>query len=147
MSREQHFRDQHSGTPFRLLEPVDAVVNYSFEYGQVDPWYLELTASKWWLDDAGKVVGQQVSLDLYDTESPSARDEAQEDLESLLGTYAKDGLQAAMQQAEQMAVRGSSIEADRADGRLFTDGPPDRFVTKRELELRQPPAPDVDIGR
>ena len=40
-----------------------------------------------------------------------------------------------MRRAEGIAVANGELKADRADGRLFTDGPPDRFTTAREAEL------------
>ncbi|MBE2268362.1 MAG: hypothetical protein IAE80_09030, partial [Anaerolinea sp.] len=36
---------------------------------------------------------------------------------------------------EGIAVANGELNADRADGRLFTDGPPDRFTTARQAEL------------
>jgi hypothetical protein len=40
-----------------------------------------------------------------------------------------------MRRAEGMAVANRELDGNRTDGRLFTDGPPDRFTTAREAEL------------
>ncbi|MBX3085062.1 MAG: hypothetical protein KF716_25740 [Anaerolineae bacterium] len=145
---EDKFRQAFDGKGFQLLEPVDPMVNYSFEAGAVDPWTLELTASKWWLDEQDRPTGQQVTLATYDSEWPTSKDEATEDLDKLRQTYEKAGLESAMQQAEAMAVREGSIKVDRPDGRLFTEGPEDRFQTQRQLDLSQqvsPPDVEMDL--
>ena len=145
-SSEDKFRTAFDGNTFHLLEPVDPVVNYSFEVGAVDPWTLELTASKWWLNEQNQPMGQQVTLSTYDAEWPPARNESTEDWEKLQQLYQQQGLQQAMQQAEVMAIHEGSIELNREDGRLFTEGPEDRFQTQRQLELfQQTPTPDVDM--
>jgi|GEM_PF-2547999 len=46
-----------------------------------------------------------------------------------------DGLEKAMHRAEKMAVAARTLDPARADGRLFTQGPPDPFITLREAEL------------
>ncbi|MFZ2880335.1 MAG: hypothetical protein WA009_12410, partial [Phototrophicaceae bacterium] len=45
------------------------------------------------------------------------------------------GLEASMRQAEAWSVGHGVLDPEREDGRLFFDGPPDRFTTQREAEL------------
>ena len=45
------------------------------------------------------------------------------------------GLEAEIRTVEQIAVENGTLQADRVDPRLFTDGPPDPFTTNREAEL------------
>jgi hypothetical protein len=133
---EEHFED----SAYYLLQPIDPTVNYSFEVMAADPWTLELTADKWWLEDDGQVghEGQTLktySLESFEWEREIEREVAAIDVENLHRTYQDEGLEAAMRRAEGVAVANEELNADRADGRLFTDGPPDRFTTTREVEL------------
>jgi hypothetical protein len=133
---ETHFAD----SAYHLLQPVDPTVNYSFAVLPADPWTLELTADKWWLEADGQMghAGQTLktySLESYEWEREIEREVAALDRENLQRTYQDEGLGAAMQRAEEMAVANGELNANRADGRLFTDGPSDRFTTAREAEL------------
>ena len=56
-------------------------------------------------------------------------------VENLHRTYQDEGLEAAMRRAEGIAVANHELDPNRADGRLFTEGPTDRFTTVREVEL------------
>jgi hypothetical protein len=47
----------------------------------------------------------------------------------------EQGLEAAMREAERQAVAHDFLDPARADGRLFTEGPPDPFTTVRQAEL------------
>jgi hypothetical protein len=114
-----------------------------------DPWTLELTADKWWLEDDGQVghEGQTLktySLESFEWEREIEREVAAMDRENLHRTYQDEGLEAAMRRAEGIAVANEELNADRADGRLFTEGPPDRFTTAREAELLG--LEDVQVG-
>jgi hypothetical protein len=134
------FREQFANSAYRLLEPVDPTVNYSFEVMAADPWTLELTADKWWLENNGRVGhgGQTLktySLESYEWEREIEREIASMDREDLHRTYQEEGLEAAMQRAEGIAVANGELDANRADGRLFKEGPPDRYTTAREAEL------------
>jgi hypothetical protein len=134
------FEEQFADSSYRLLQPIDPTVNYSFEVMAADPWTLELTADKWWLENDGRVghEGQTLktySLESYEWEREIEREVAAMDRENLHRTYQDEGLEAAMRRAEGVAVANEELNADRADGRLFTDGPPDRFTTTREAEL------------
>ena len=131
-----HFAD----SAYHLLQPIDPVVNYSFEVLPADPWTLELTADKWWLEADGRVGHEGQTLKTYPLESYAwereiEREVAALDRENLQRTYQEEGLEVAMQRAEEMAVANGELNADRADGRLFTEGPPDRFTTAREAEM------------
>lgn len=143
------FREQFADSAYRLLEPIDPTVNYSFEVMAADPWTMELTADKWWLENDGQVghEGQTLktySLESFEWEREIEREVAAIDVENLHRTYQDEGLEAAMRRAEGIAVANRELKADRADGRLFTDGPPDRFMTTRELELLG--LEDVQVG-
>jgi len=136
----EQFRDHFADSAYRLLEPVDPTVNYSFEVIAADPWTMELTADKWWLEANGQVghEGQTLktySLESFEWEREIEREVAAIDVENLHRAYQDEGLEAAMRRAEGIAVANGELSADRTDGRLFTDGPPDRFATMREAQL------------
>jgi len=144
------FQEQFADSAYRLLEPVDPTVNYSFEVMAADPWTMELTADKWWLENDGQVghEGQTLktySLESFEWEREIEREIAAIDVENLHRAYQDEGLEAAMRRAEGIAVANRELNADRADGRLFTDGPPDRFTTAREAELLGLEDVQVDI--
>ncbi|MEO8397578.1 MAG: hypothetical protein ABI700_31570, partial [Chloroflexota bacterium] len=134
------FQEQFADSAYRLLEPIDPNVNYSFEVMPADPWTMELTADKWWLENDGQVghEGQTLktySLESFEWEREIEREVAAIDVENLHRTYQDEGLEAAMQRAEGIAVTNHELDPNRADGRLFTEGPTDRFTTARELQL------------
>ena len=136
----EQFREQFSTSAYRLLEPIDPMVNYSFEVTAADPWTLELTADKWWLEADGRVGHDSQTLNTYSQESfeferEIEREVAAMDRESLHRLYKEDSLEAAMRKAERMAVANGALDPTRADGRLFPQGPIDRFTTLRETEL------------
>lgn len=136
----EQFREKLANSQYRLLEPVDPTVNYSFEVVAADPWTLELAADKWWIGDDGRIGNQAqtlqtYSLESYEWERETEREIASMDREDLYRTYQESGLEAAMRQAESLAVENHELDPNRADGRLFQQGPPDRFTTLREAEL------------
>jgi hypothetical protein len=53
----------------------------------------------------------------------------------LVDLRADEGLEASMRLAESMAVGSGTLDATRSDGRLFTEGPQDPFLTERQQEL------------
>jgi len=115
-------------------------VRYSFELETVDPWTLELSAQKHWVTEDGEIRqdGQTLksySLESFEWEREIEREVAAIDHENLQRTFQDEGLEAAMHRAESMAVENGELDPSREDGRLFTDGPPDRFTTLREAEL------------
>lgn len=139
-ARADWFREQFADSPYHLLEPVDPTVNYSLEVVAADPWTLELSAGKWWIGDDGRIDNQAQTLKTYSMESyewerETEREIAAMDREDLHRTYQESGLEAAMRQAEALAVANDELDPNRDDGRLFRQGPPDRFTTLREAEL------------
>ena len=139
-ARADRFRERFADSPYHLLEPVDPTVNYSFEVVAADPWTLELSAGKWWIGDDGRIDNQAQTLKTYSMESyewerETEREIAAMDREDLHRTYQESGLEAAMRQAEALAVANDELDPNRDDGRLFRQGPPDRFTTLREAEL------------
>lgn len=139
-SAVERFRAQFADSAFRLLEPIHPIVNYSFETLAVDPYTLELSADKWWHDEQGQLMYavqplNTYSLESYEFERDIERERGTMDAEALRRTYQEEGLEAAMRKAESMAVANGELDPNRADGRLFPDGPPDRFVSLRRAEL------------
>lgn len=133
-----HFAD----SMYQLLEPIDPSVNYSFEVMAADPWTEELTADKWWLDEHGRITHDSLTLATYSTDWPEFEKDAEHerammDREALHRTYHEEGLEAAMRQAEAIAVTQGELDQNRVDGRLFHAGPTDRFTSSRETELRK----------
>ncbi|KXK53792.1 MAG: hypothetical protein H3C32_16685 [Anaerolineae bacterium] len=150
----QRFHDAMAGTDTRLLEPIDPAVNYSFDLVSTDPYTLDLVANKWWigqdgvLQNSGLII-ESFSLESYEFEYEHEREVAAMDRDDLEHTHHRDGLEAAMRQAEARAVVYGELDPEREDGRLFYEGPPDRFTTLREAELsgREQPstAPVSDV--
>jgi hypothetical protein len=84
---------------------------------------VELTKS-WPKGQESLVVGYYEGLqEMLDTEM------------ALVEMRSERGLDATMREVERMAVEAGTLDPARADGRLFTDGPPDPFTTQREREL------------
>ena len=131
---------QFADSAFQLLEPIHPTVNYSFEALAVDPCTLELTADKWWHDEQRAVMSTTVQPGRPTRLNPEfereiERERGMMDAEELRRTYQEEGLEAAMRKAESMAVANGELDPNRPDGRLFPDGPPDRFVSLRRAEL------------
>ncbi len=136
----EQFRREFKQSAYHLLEPIDPVVNYSFEVMAVDPWTEELTASKWWLGEKGQVEHEGVTLATYSVDWPEFEKDLEHehaliDRDTLHRTHQEEGLEAAMQRAEGIGLIYGELDPNRADGRLFHDGPTDRFTTRREAEL------------
>lgn len=153
------FREAFAGTDFHLLEPLHPEVNYSFEVMPVDPYTLELRADKWWLGEGGRVENSTLTLNTYDLEQDevqreTVREEALMEREDLLRIHAAQGLESAMQKAEDIAIDNDHLDEGRDDPHLFTEGPEDRFLTQHEQEdalaslLDEPPIDleDTDLG-
>jgi hypothetical protein len=90
-------------------------------------------------------------LNTYDLEQDevqreTVREEAMMEREDLLRIYDTQGLEAAMHQAEDLAIDNEHLDEDRDDPRLFTEGPQDRFLSQREQTvevndwLEEPPS-------
>lgn len=134
------FREAFTGTDFHLLEPLHPDVNYSFEIMSADPYTLELRAAKWWLGEDGRVENSTLTLNTYELEQDevqreTVREEALMEREELLRIYTAQGLEAAMQQAEDMALDNDHLDENRDDPCLFTKGPADRFFTQQEQAI------------
>lgn len=133
------FREAFAGTDFHLLEPLHPDVNYSFEVMPADPYTLELRADKWWPGEGGRVENSTLTLNAYPLEADevqreTVREEALMEREELLRIHAAQGLETAMQKAEDIAIDNDYLDEERDDPRLFTDGPVDLFLTQREQE-------------
>jgi hypothetical protein len=139
--RIAQYREAFASSEFHLLEPVHPEVNYSFEAMPADPYTLELRADKWWLGENGRVENSTLTLNTYDLEQDevqreTVREEAMMEREDLLRIYDTQGLEAAMHQAEDLAIDNEHLDEDRDDPRLFTEGPPDRFLAQQERAAR-----------
>ncbi len=148
MESDNRFREAFASSSFHLLEPVDPCVNYSFEVSAADPWTLELTADKWWLGENGRVGHESQTLKTYSLETMAwerdfVHEEAAADRATLHRVFQEQGLDAAMHHAEGTAVANGELQSGEP---LFTDGPPDRFDSWREItndETREMPAVSV----
>ena len=67
--RSGPFGAKFEESAYHLLEPIDPTVNYSFEVMAADPWTLELTADKWWLEADGRFGHEGQTLQTYSLES------------------------------------------------------------------------------
>jgi hypothetical protein len=112
-----------------LLQPVHDNVNYAVVVQETDPWTRELMVEKYWKEPGGYLGMQSVTLDTWDSEDEKGREQAEQAREALLEVHDGRGLEAMMHKAELTAVENDWLDGDRADTRLFTQGPPDRFET------------------
>jgi len=112
-----------------LLTPVDASVNYAVVVTDTDPWTTELAVEKYWREPGGFVGSDSLTIDTYDSDDEVQRDVAEAARATLLGVHQERGLEAMMQRAELDAMENGYLDGDRADTRLFREGPPDRFET------------------
>ncbi len=112
-----------------LLQPVNDSVNYAVVVQDADPWTGELAVEKYWKEPGGYLGMQSVTLDTYDPEDEQGREQAEQARDGLLEVFDERGLEAMMHKAELTAVQHDWLDGDRADTRLFTQGPPDRFET------------------
>jgi hypothetical protein len=112
-----------------LLQPVNDSVNYAVVVQQPDPWTGELAVEKYWKEPGGYLGVQSVTLDTYDPDDAQGREQAEQARNVLLEVFDERGLEAMMYKAELTAVQNDWLDGDRADPRLFTQGPADRFET------------------
>lgn len=110
-----------------LLQPLDDMVNYAVVVQDADPWTLELAVEKYWKEPGGYVGVDSLALQTYDPET--GREQAEQEREALLEVYDQRRLEGMMHKAELTAMQNDWLDGDRADPRLFTQGPPDRFET------------------
>jgi len=110
-----------------LLEPLDSTVNYAVVVQVSDPDTLELAVEKVWEAENGQAGFESQTVQTYDLDE--GREVAEAEREALLEVYDERGLEAMMHKAELQAMQNGYLDADRADTRLFREGPPDRFET------------------
>src|SRR5690606_26623886 len=128
----RQFEDAFADGNTRLLEPIDPMVNYSFDVIEPDPYTMELRANKWWIGEDGALrhdglTVNSYSLESFEFERETEREIAVMDREDLEQTHREEGLEASMRKAEAIAVANGELDPNREDGRLFYEGPPDRF--------------------
>lgn len=108
-------------------------VAYEFTTRQEPSNTWALYADKWWVAQADETYFEtRESLKLVEDADLSALEPIRVEFNDLLG---RGRLSEVMQQAEQLAVDNRFLDPERADPRLFQQGPPDPFTTLRELEL------------
>jgi hypothetical protein len=124
----------------QLLQPLDEMVNYAVVVQAVDPWTSELAVEKYWKLPGGYLGIDGLTLETFDSDDETARAKADAGRTGLLETYDERGLEGMMHQAELAAMRGGWLDGNRADTRLFHQGPLDHFETLAEC-LRDEPNP------
>jgi hypothetical protein len=125
LQESEWFEATFEGFDQELLQPLDDKVNYAVVVQADDPWTLELAVEKYWRDPDGSLGVQSVTLDTYDPQVNG--EDAEQKRADLMQLYDDRGLEAMMHQAELTAMENGYLDGSRADPRLFTQGPPDRF--------------------
>jgi len=126
-----------------LLQPVDDTVNYAVGVQAVDPWTLDLVVEKYWKEPNGYLGMDSLTINSYDAED--GREQGEQERAQLLEIFDGRGLEAMMHKAELTAMQHDWMDGDRADPRLFTQGPPDRFETlAQQLEGEINPYWNID---
>ena len=115
--------------PNELLQPVNDHVNYAMVVQGADPWTEELAVEKYWKEPGGSLGMQSITLNTYDSDDERGHEQAHQERDELLEVYDARGLEAMMQKAELVGMQNGWLDGNRADPRLFTQGPPDRFET------------------
>jgi len=110
-----------------LLPSVNDTVNYAVGVQAVDPWTLDLVVEKYWKEPDGRLGVDSLTINSYDAED--GREQGEHERAQLMEVFDERGLEAMMHKAELAAVQNEWLAGDRADTRLFTQGPPDRFET------------------
>jgi len=115
------------------LPALDPRPEYYFGYSVGPDNQPALEAVKTWMQ-GGERRFDTLTVGEYGSFDEAAVDERQ--LEGLLKT---DGVEAAMNQAERLAVAGGYLDGERDDPRIFfEDGPADPFTTNRQREMDGP---------
>jgi hypothetical protein len=116
------------------LPSLDPRPEYYFGYGVSDNNQPSLEAVKTWMQGAERRF-DTLTVGEYGMYEEAAVDERE--LETLMDT---EGVEAALNLAESMAVAGGYLDPERDDPRIFfeDDAPPDAFTTNRERELTEP---------
>jgi|GEM_PF-521131 len=110
-----------------LLQPVDDTVNYAVGVQAVDPWTLDLVVEKYWKEPNGYLGVDSLTLNSYDAEE--GREQGEQERAQLMEVFDERGLEAMLHKAELSAMQNGWLDGDRANPRLFRQGPPDRFET------------------
>ncbi|MEO1643801.1 MAG: hypothetical protein AAFR67_01345, partial [Chloroflexota bacterium] len=107
---------------------------YYFEYDVSENDLPALYAVKTWMD------GTHRRFDTLTIGEYGMLESAEIDDDELVELREKEGLQAAMNLAETIAVEGGYLDGNRDDPRMFfkDNAPPDPFVTEREREIAEP---------
>ncbi len=116
-------------SPIELLQPVNDSVNYTVVVQGADPWTEELALEKYWKEPGGHLGMQSVTLNTYDSDDEHGHEQAYQERDELLEVYDARGLEAMMHKAELIGMGNGWLDGNRADPRLFTQGPPDGFET------------------
>lgn len=116
------------------LPSLDPRPEYYFGYGVSDNNEPSLEAVKTWMQGAERRF-DTLTVGEYGMYEEAAVDERE--LETLMDT---EGVEAALNLAESMAVAGGYLDPERDDPRIFfeDDAPPDAFTTNRQRELAEP---------
>ncbi len=118
--------------PFTSLRQQEiAGTTYTYDVVTQPQGVYELEAIKLW-DVAGDRGMESLPLGQYDRQS-----DAREEQSMLQEIRGRSGLEAEMQAVERIAIENGSLDPQRADPRLFQEGPPDPFTTLRQQELEQ----------
>jgi len=123
-------------TGTELLQPVHDTVNYAVVVQMSDPWTRELAVEKYWKEPGGYLGVESMTLNTYDPHDETEREQAEQARGALLEVYDERGLEALMHKAELTAMQNDWLDGDRADPRLFTKGPADRFETLAQRHSR-----------
>jgi hypothetical protein len=115
------------------LPALNPEPEYYFGYGVGPNNEPSLEAVKTWMH------GSERRFDTFTIAEYGMWDEAQTDERELKETLKTQGLEAALNQAERMAVAGGYLDPNRADGRVFfeDDAPPDPFTTERTRAMER----------
>ncbi|MDX1994623.1 MAG: hypothetical protein SF029_19730, partial [bacterium] len=125
--------------PFEI-KALDAQPDYYFGYGTGPNHAPSLEAVKTWMD------GAERRFDTFTIAEYASWEDAAPDEVALEAVLKSEGLEAAMNQAERMAVASGYLDPDRVDPRVFFDetAPPDPFVTEHTRDMRHQPAYHID---
>lgn len=116
--------------PFTTLRQQElSGLNYTYDIVAQPQGTYELQSTKTW-----EVEGQRglQSLALGEYDRPSDARAEQDMLRTIRDEH---GLETEMRRVEEIATENGSLNANRADPRLFTEGPPDPFKSERQEEL------------
>jgi hypothetical protein len=115
------------------LPALNPEPEYYFGYGVGPNNEPSLEAVKTWMH------GSERRFDTFTIAEYGMWDEAQTDERELEATLKTQGLEAALNQAERLAVAGGYLDPHRADGRIFfeDDAPPDPFTTERTRAMER----------